>query len=161
MEYEVPSHIIDGAEVAEYGPPEYSSVSDAFHEGFRKVQQRQGNRGIVIICNGNIGELSPDDREDIARVYHQIKENSIFYIKDNFADMLGVTNATEEEIKIWLRDRPKTNLLINLTYAKGWEDSTMVVMDTGHASDNMTMRVVCNLIKIKVKDICDYRKKKF
>ena len=101
------------------------------------------------MCNGN---LSLDDLKDVAKAVDQIKHKSIFYI-NQYADKLGVANATEEEIKMWLRDRPKTNLIVDLIYAKGWEDSVVMVIDFGHGSDNMSMRAVSNLVKIKARDI--------
>ena len=125
------------------------NISDAINDALEYIEQRHGQRGITIMCNGN---LSLDDLKDFAKAVDQIKHKSIFYI-NQYADKLGVTNATEEEIKMWLRDRPKTNLIVDLIYAKGWEDSVVMVFDFGHGSDNMSMRAVSNLVKIKARDI--------
>ena len=40
-----------------------------------------------------------------------------------------IHSSTEEEMKNWLRDRGNRDLVADLSVSRGWEDSTVMVVD--------------------------------
>ena len=146
-DYNEAPHAITGAEVRQYGPPEYSDVSEAVTAAINDISERQGGTsGITIISDGFTDIVS------IVKSLRQLSHDTIFYISDINASKAGVTIATETEMKMWLSDRGNTILLTQMLYCRGWEDNTVIVVDYGYGVDNMCMRAVANLAIVKRKE---------
>ena len=91
----------------------------------------------------------------IKTVAENCKQQPICYVPDYDAGKAGLTNATEEEMKMWLIDRGNRNLITYMGLAAGWEDGTVIVIDdsNGRSVDNMCLRTVSSLHFIKYWDI--------
>ena len=140
MDYEKVPHAIAGAKVRQYGPEEYSHVSEAVTAAIKDLCDRLCSSSFTIIC-----DIFVEDIAFVLRSLRQRGHDTIFYIHDKIAAELGVTSATEERMKEWLNDRRNTILITRLDYCRGWEDSSIIVIDNGQNVDNMCMRSVSNL----------------
>ena len=141
LEYEDAPHAIRGAAVRQYG---YNMVTAAISD----ISERQGGTsGLTILCNYS-GDVAP-----VVASCRQLGHDTIFYIYDDYASSAGVTNATEERMKMWLSDRGNTILVTDLCNARGWEDCTMIVLADGAGDANMCMRAVANLSIVWAYDI--------
>ena len=97
--------------------------------------------------------------ETVLESLRKLGHDTIFYISEYDATKAGVTNATEERMKMWLRDKGSTILVTELRYSRGWESSTVIVLQNFGANvDNICMRAVSNLTIIKADDIISQRK---
>ena len=112
---------------------------------------------MTIICDGYGNEIQP-----VVKAMRQLNLDTIFYFYDADARGAGVTNATDERMREWLQDRDNTILVTDMEFCRGWEQSTIIVIDYGHNLDNLCMRAVSNLNIIKVccskfcqKECCD------
>ena len=143
LDYDDAPHAITGAEVRQYGPLEYSDPSEAVTAAINDISERQGGtRGITILCH----VVYSSDIVYVVESLRQLGHDAIFYILDSHASRAGVTVATEDRMKEWLSDRGNTILVTDLVYCRGWEDSTIIVVDNGTRSvDNKCMRAVSNL----------------
>ena len=154
LEYDEAPHAISGAAVRQYGYPEYSNVSDAVTAAISDICERQGGTSrLTILCDWN-----DDDIDSVVGSCKQLGHDTIFYIHDVDARGAGVTNATEERMKMWLSDRGNTILVTDLPYARGWEDCAMIVLADGFDDNNKCMRAVANLSIVRAKDIRDQSK---
>ena len=90
------------------------------------VEQRQGKRGVPILINmtgtTDIGEYDRVVRL-VKRGVAEAKRNAIVN-----SSHVG-TGESEEVIRDWLKDRGSIDLIADLGVARGWEDSTVVVVD--------------------------------
>ena len=149
LEYEEAPHAITGPQVHLYEYPEYSDICEAVTAAINDLSERQvGNRSVTIICDGY-----EDEVVQVVKLLGQLNLDTIFYLFDKDARKAGVTNATDERMKEWLQDRGNTILVTDMELCRGWEQSTVIVMDYGHNLDNICMRAVSNLNIIKVKDM--------
>jgi len=155
LEYDEAPHAITGAEVRQYGPPEYSDVREAVTAAINDISERQGGTsGITIICNDVY-----DNIVSVVKLLRQLSHDTIFYITDIVASDAGVTAATETQMKKWLSDRGNTILVTEMYYCRGWEDNTVIVVNDGDGDDdNMCMRAVANLAIVKSVDIKNHKK---
>ena len=150
LDYRIAPHCIQGAKVSVYGRTQYSrkTITDAIN----KISKRQhGARGITILCRVESG-----DYQDILPIVAKCSgQEPIVYTNDDNEDKTGARNATEEEMKMWLRDRGTRHLVTDLSMSSGWEDSTIIGIhygsDRGYV-DNMYLRAVSNLTVIKYPD---------
>ena len=153
LDYDEAPHAITGAEVRQYGPPEYSDPSEAVTAAINDISERQGGtRGITILCH----VVYSSDIVYVVKSLRQLGHDAIFYILDSHASRAGVTVATEDRMKEWLSDRGNTILVTEQAYSRGWEDNTVIVVvggdddvDDGYV-DNMCMRAVANLAIVKL-----------
>ena len=153
LEYDEAPHAITGAEVRQYGPPEYSNLGGAVTAAINDISERQvGTSGITIICHVYIGGIA-----SVLESLRQLSHDTIFYFTDGMASKLGVTNATETEMKMWLSGRRNTILVTEMYYCRGWEDNSVIALDHSGYGDNMSMRAVANLAIVKSRDIKSHK----
>ena len=90
------------------------------------IEQRQGKRGVPILINmtgtTDIGEYDRVVRL-VKRGVAEAKRNATVYIRH-----VG-TGESEEDLRVWLKDKGSIDLIADLGVTKGWEDSTVVVVD--------------------------------
>lgn len=157
LDYKKAIHCIRGSDVKMYDSSNYTNASDAIRDAIHNINTKQSsNRGITVLCNSYYGSIS-DIINTVTRFSHQ---RPLYYLRDVQARGAGLTCATEEEMKVWLSDRGNTNLITNIWMAAGWEDGSVIAIDTygdGLSSagsvDNMCLRTVSNLHIIKYGDI--------
>ena len=113
------------------------------------IEQRQGKRGVPILINmtgtTDIGEYGRIIRI-VKRGVAEAKRNAIVN-----SSHVG-TGESEEVIRAWLKDRGSIDLIADLGVARGWEDSTVVVVDCvgDHVGvGNLCMRAVGLLIIVR------------
>ena len=98
---------------------------------------------MTVICDHTVS---------VMKSLSQLSHATIFYMSDSDANDAEVTNATEDRMKKWLIDRGNTILVTHMSYCRGWEDHTIIVIDHGAGLDNMCMRAVSNLSIVKAEE---------
>ena len=137
--------MIDGPSLSMYGPPEFPNLIDAVKAGLEEVKKRQGSKGITIITRF----LGQDVTADVVQGVKEVdREDPLLYISNHVAASVGLTNASEEEMKLWLKDKGKRDLVTDIYHVRGYEDSTVMVIDDGMGIDSICMRAVSHLIVV-------------
>ena len=105
------------------------------------VTKRQGKRGMAVLFNywnrANISYAKGID--DVGRKF-------ILCTSEDWKE------ASEERLAELIENRDDVDLVADLSMARGWEDSTVVVVDCnkGKGIENLFMRTVSNLIVVKI-----------
>ena len=142
LNYQFPIHCIKGTEVREYGYPEYDNIHDAITEALKSIKDQQGGRGITIIASCYVMDM-----------IHSITQSSDKPPLVYSTWHAGVKRASEEEIKMWLKDRGNRHLVTDMSCAGGFEDSTVLVIDNRSCLDNLCLRAVSKLVIVRYRDI--------
>ena len=145
LDFVLPIHMIDGPSVSKYGPPEFPNVIEAVKAGLEEVKKRQGSKGITIITRFYYQDVTADVVEAVTEVG---REDPLVYIINDVAARVGMTNTSEEEMKLWLKDKGNRDLVTDIYHVRGYEDSTVMVIDDGMGVDSICMRAVSHLIVV-------------
>ena len=151
LNYDRASHSIRGCDVKEYHRSGNSSLKDAFRQAKQSIEDRQGKKGFTTIVNSVYGSPSADYREILEVFKEAGDEPPIFYVRLSSELPRGERNATEDEMKSWLKERENRSLITDADVAAGWEDSTVIAIEDGYGRgvDNMCLRAVSSLYVIK------------
>ena len=154
LNYDRASHSICGCDVKEYYRSDNNSLKDAFRQAKQSIENRQGKKGFTTIVNTNYSSLSDDFREMLEVFKEAGDQTPIFYVRFSSDLPRGERNATEDEMKSWLKKRGNRSLFTDADLAAGWEDSTVIAIEYGDGEclDNMCLRAVSSLHVIKSKN---------
>ena len=173
--------LIQGSDVQEYYRSDKRTFKDTFREVKKSIEDRQGKKGITIITN-SMNPSSIYYYHEIMAVFQEADDQPpFFYLQwpepiDNLKQMLpkkgsdelfifpasnlkqGKRNATEGEMKSWLKERGNRSLVTDPFLAAGWEDSTVIAIDDGDGRgvDNMCLRAVSSLHVIKKRSLREH-----
>ena len=177
LKYDRAIHSIQGSDVQECFGSDKRTFKDTFREVKQSIEERQGKKGFTIILN-SMNPSSIYYYHEIMAVFQEADDQPpFFYLQwpepiDNLKQMLpkkgsdelfifpasnqkqGKRNATEVEMRTWLKERGNRSLVTDPFLAAGWEDSTVIAIIDLYGqslSDNMCLRAVSSLHVIKVK----------
>ena len=120
---------------------------EGFEAGLKKVRERT-QKGVTIVTN--VFNMSVLD------LVKTIKESGrpypLIYIGQENKPRNRVTNASSEEVKMWMKNRDERDLITELAHIRGWEDTTILVFEYGFDIENICLRAVSNLIIVSFDD---------
>ena len=145
LNYSVPSYSIKGTEVTQLSG--FVLEKEGFEAGLKKVRERT-QKGVTIVTN--VFNMSVLD------LVKTIKESGrpypLIYIGQENKPRNRVTNASSEEVKMWMKNRDERDLITELAHIRGWEDTTILVFEYGFDIENICLRAVSNLIIVSFDD---------
>ena len=152
LNYDRASHSIRGCDVKEYHRSDNNSIKDAFRQAKQSIEDRQGKKGFTTIVNSVY--LDSSIFRELLEVFKEDGDQTpIFYVYFSSNLPRGERNATEDDMKSWLKERGNRSLITDTILAAGWEDSTVIAIEygDGESLDNMCLRAVSSLHVIKDK----------
>ena len=146
LNYDRASHSIRGCDVKEYHRSDKNSIKDAFRQAKQSIEDRQGKKGFTTIVK-SFYDSSSDFREMLEVFKEADDERPIFYVWRSSQLPHRERNATEVEMKSWLKKRGNRSLITDTILAAGWEDSTVIAIEygDGESLENMCLRAVSSL----------------
>ena len=153
IDFELREHLIEGADPIDCGT--FDTTEDALKSAIKKLDERLGanRRGVTLIHQCR--DPSPEQYNETLEGLKQAGRTDVLaYYGASFDGSITTPCATEKEIKDWMKNRGRTDLVTDIEAACGWEESTVIVLDTsedGAGIENIILRAVSLLIITRVK----------
>ena len=145
LDVDVPDNLMEGLHPTDVGQG-YSSVIE---EAMNMVKKKQGKKGVAVLYNYWSRAPYVNQKDIVRYIMKGIADSGREAIHYSSELHVGVS---EERLAAWMKDRGNVDLVADLCVARGWEDSTVVVVDcnNGKGVENLYMRAVSNLLVVKI-----------
>ena len=151
IDFDLREHLIEGANPIDCGT--FDTTADALKSAIEKLDDRLGanRRGVTLIHQDYSAQQYNETLEGLKQAG---RKDVLAYYGVNLDGSITTPCATEKEIKDWMKNRGQTDLVTDIEAACGWEEKTVIVLDTsedGAGIENIILRAVSLLIITRVK----------